>query len=412
MEEMKPVMKNEKKYKLGIGKKIVAALIALGLVLGIGVGLVACNKDPVDQDQNPGIEQPGDPNDGKEDPDDGKEDPENPGGDIEEPTDPDDGKEDPENPGEPTDPDNPGGEPTDPDDGKEDPPIEDEKEPSTISDLLIGDEVYQQEALNALMEASLSNTLYSATLNAAGNAPSTGITKVEDLEVDISGNEGDTISEFNVYFTFNMNEKANYYFIVNVEPTEGVSLSELFAVNDDTSGEVLSSIKSKFKLGRGGANFTREYVFGYNPSIQESSAALTEALKNVAINDKDLEIEVDENTEYFIVDGGYQLDTTLGSTAREISLFIKNENGYQKLIYRIAEPNFDVDALVQKIEAGNYRMAATEKGEFTGNQITVSDNEADASASSETYRLYGKMKADDGSSVHIYLPEDLMNELE
>ena len=402
MEEMKPVMKNEKKYKLGIVKKIVAALLAIGLAIGLGVGLVACNKDPVDQDQNPGIEQPADPDDGKEDPDDGKEDPENPGGDIEEPTDPDDGKEDPENPGEPTDP----------DDGKEDPPIEDEKEPTTISDLLNGDEVYQQEALNALMEASLSNILYSATLNAAGNEPSTDITKVEDLKVDISGNEGDTISEFKVYFTFNMNEKANYYFVVNVEPTEGVSLSELFAVNDDTSGEVLSSIESKFKLGRGGANFTREYVFEYNPSIQESSAALTEVLKNVAIQDGNLEIEVDENTEYYIVDGGYQVDTGLGSEARQITLYVKSNSGYQRLTYRIAEPTFDVEALVKEIEEGNYRLSSTEKGAFTGNQISVSDKETVASTASETYRLYGKMKAKDGSLVNIYLPEDLMNELE
>ena len=411
MEEMKPVMRNEKKYKLGIGKKIVAALIALGLVLGIGVGLIACNKDPVDQDQNPGIEQPGDPDDGKEDPDDGKEDPENPGGDIEEPTDPDDGKEDPENPGEPTDPDNPGGEPTDPDDGKEDPPIEDEKEPSTISDLLIGDEVYQQEALNALMEASLSNILYSATLNAAGNEPSTDITKVEDLEVDISGNEGDTISEFNVYFTFNMDEKANYYFIVNVEPTEGVSLSELFAVNDDTSGEVLSSIKSKFKLGRRGANFTREYVFGYNPSIQESSAALTEALKNVAINDKDLDIEIDENTDYYIVDRGTQLDNILGE-ARSVELFIKTDNGYQKITYMLGEPTFDIETLLQEINQGSYRKVLTEKGAFTGNQISVSDNEAEASVSQRGILFVWKMKTKDGSSVNIHLPEDIMNELE
>ena len=390
MEEMKPVMRNEKKYKLGIGKKIVAALIALGLVLGIGVGLVACNKDPVDQDQNPGIEQPGDSTDPEnpgdstdpenpgepEDPENPgePEDPENPGGDIEEPTDPDDGKEDPENPGGDIE------EPTDPDDGKEDPPIEDEKEPSTISDLLIGDEVYQQEALNALMEASLSNILYSATLNAAGNEPSTDITKVEDLEVDISGNEGDTISEFNVYFTFNMNEKANYYFIVNVEPTEGVSLSELFAVNDDTSGEVLSSIKSKFRLGRRGANFTREYVFGYNPSIQESSAALTEALKNVAINDKDLDIEIDENTDYYIVDRGTQLDNILGE-ARSVELFIKTDNGYQKITYMLGEPTFDIETLLQEINQGSYRKVLTEKGAFTGNQISVSDNEAEASVS-------------------------------
>ena len=84
----------------------------------------------------------------------------------------------------------------------------------------------------------------------------------------------------------------------------------------------------------------------------------------------------------------------------------------KELIYRISELNFDVDVLVQKIEAGNYRMAATEKGEFTGNQITVSDKETVASTASEIYRLYGKMKAKDGSLVNIYLPEDLMDELE
>lgn len=397
--------KKDKACKFTEGKKVLTILAAIGIVLGSILGLVACNNGNGNSQTGPGTEivQPGGD---KEEGEQGGNQGGNQGGET---TKPDEGEEEKPNP------ENPGGdieEPTDPDDGKEDPPIEDEKEPSTISDLLIGDEVYQQEALNALMEASLSNILYSATLNAAGNEPSTDITKVEDLEVDISGNEGDTISEFKVYFTFNMNEKVNYYFIVNVEPTEGVSLSDLFAVNDDTSGEVLSSIKSKFKLGRGGANFTRKYAFEYNPSIQESSAALTEALKNVAINDKDLEIEVDENTEYYIVDGGYQLDTTLGSTAREISLFIKNNNGYQKLIYRIAEPNFDVDALVQKIEAGNYRMAATEKGAFTGNQISVSDKETVASTASEAYRLYGKMKAKDGSLVNIYLPEDLMNELE
>lgn len=92
---MKPVMNNNEKHKLSIVKKIAAALLAICLIVGIGVLLVGCNNDdPVDQ--NPGIEQPADPDDGKEDPDDGKEDPENPG----DPT-------DPENPGDPTDPEEP-----------------------------------------------------------------------------------------------------------------------------------------------------------------------------------------------------------------------------------------------------------------------------------------------------------------
>ena len=401
MEEMKPVMKNEKKYKLGIGKKIVAALIALGLVLGIGVGLVACNKDPVDQDQNPGIEQPGDPDDGKEDPDDGKEDPENPGGDIEEPTDPDDGKEDPENPGEPTDPDNPG-EPTDPTDPEN--PGEELEPPQSVEDLFTNPD-YQDSEYIIKVEDALDTYLKEKIISVANS--NLDIKNIDDIEWRIDGSNSDTsINKITISFTNYASDTSRTIYVQSVTPKGELTLEDLYNPDETKLNNAFSTAII------GGAKYQNIIVIGFDPSIQESSAALTEALKNVAINDKDLEIEVDENTEYYIVDGGYQLDTTLGSTAREISLFIKNENGYQKLIYRIAEPNFDVDALVQKIEAGNYRMAATEKGEFTGNQISVSDKETVASTASEAYRLYGKMKAKDGSSVNTYLPEDLMNELE
>ena len=110
-------MNNNEKHKLSIVKKIAAALLAICLIVGIGICLVGCNNDdPVDQNQNPGIEQPTNP----ENPGD-PTDPENPG----EPTDPENPGEptDPENPGDPTDPENPG-DPTDPTD-PEKPPIED-----------------------------------------------------------------------------------------------------------------------------------------------------------------------------------------------------------------------------------------------------------------------------------------------
>ena len=404
MEEMKPVMKNEKKYKLGIGKKIVAALLAIGLAIGLGVGLVACNKDPVDQDQNPGIEQPGDPDDGKEDPDDGKEDPENPG----DPT-------DPENPGDPTDPE----EPENPDPSVPITPIEPgEIAPPQSIDMIFPDidtngelteaekkilEISQgyQEKIEASLDVYLYETIALFTNSMTED-------KISNVAWRLVADENDSskVGKITISFDYNNTDTNQVFYVRSVVPQNDLTFAELYQ-GDSTI------LESAFESSRfGGAKYTTDFSFAHNPSIQESSAALTEALKNVAINDKDLEIEVDENTEYYIVDGGYQLDTTLGSTAREISLFIKNENGYQKLIYRIAEPNFDVDALVQKIEAGNYRMAATEKGEFTGNQISVSDKETVASTASEAYRLYGKMKAKDGSSVNTYLPEDLMNELE
>lgn len=360
-------------------KRMLALLAVLCCVALVAALFVACNNGeegqtdnntgvttPADDDAQQGAETPDDEQGGETtDPDDEQ------GGDTQDPADPDEGEEDPDEDIE---------EPETPDEDIDEPIIPEEKEPTTISELLSADESYQQEALNALMKVSLSNILYCATFNAAGKEPSTDITKIENLKVDISNNIGDTINKFKVYFTFDLSDKANYYFIMNVEPKGEVSLSDLFALKDDTNGEILNALESKFKLERGGASFTREYVFQYNPSIQESSAALKEALKNVAIRDGDLEIEIDESAEFYIVDGGYHLDTTLESTAREVTLFVKTDHGYQKLIYRIAYPNYDIGKLVEKINAGRYRMAAgTDKGEFTGHIIDVADNgDADA----------------------------------
>ena len=360
-------------------KRMLALLAVLCCVALVAALFVACNNGeegqtdntgvttPADDDAQQGGETPDDEGQGGETPDDEQ------GGDTQDPADPDEGNEGEENP------DGDINEPETPDEDIEEPIIPEEKEPTTISELLNGDEVYQQEALNALMKVSLSNILYCATFNAAGKEPSTDITKIENLKVDISNNIGDTINEFKVYFTFDLSDKANYYFIMNVEPKGEVSLSDLFALKDDTNGEILNALESKFKLGRGGASFTREYVFQYNPSIQESSAALTEALKNVALKDGDLEIEIDESAEFYIVDGGYQVDTTLESEAREVTLFVKTDHGYQELVYRIAYPNYDIGKLVEKINAGRYRMAGMDKGEFTGHIISVADNgDADA----------------------------------
>ena len=399
---MKPVMNNNEKHKLSIVKKIAAALLAICLIVGIGICLVGCNNDdPVDQNQNPGIEQPVDPDDGKEDPDDGKEDPENPG----DPT-------DPENPGDPTDPE----EPENPDPSVPITPIEPgEIAPPQSIDMIFPDIDTNGELTEAekkileisqgyqeKIEASLDEYLYETIALFTNSMTEDKISNVA-WRLVADENDSSKVGKITISFDYNNIDTNQVFYVRSVVPQNDLTFAELYQ-GDSTI------LESAFESSRfGGAKYTTDFSFAHDPSIQESSAALTEALKNVAINDKDLEIEVDENTEYFIVDGGYQLDTTLGSTAREISLFIKNENGYQKLIYRIAEPNFDVDALVQKIEAGNYRMAATEKGAFTGNQISVSDKETVVSTASEAYRLYGKMKAKDGSSVNIYLPQNIVN---
>lgn len=386
MEEMKPVMKNEKKYKLGIGKKIVAALLAIGLAIGLGVGLVACNKDPVDQDQNPGIEQPGDPDDGKEDPDDGKEDPENPGGDIEEPT-------DPENPGgdidEPTDPENPGGEPTDPDDEKEKFKID------TLDEL----KEYQNRKTYDYFN---DNYMQSVVTKLAGRSAS--VDNAEQIEWAITGTEGETITELQVRFVYHRDDGGYWYYVGKVSPEEAIT------VNDILDGNIKTDL-----------NISRVYSANTIEADMEKNQSLAEAIVTElggTYNDSDQLLVSMDNT---------STDPELHEV-RVVYVKQITETGVNEYTITIAAPggHGDIETLLKSLENNQYRYneddiktAITFAEGMDGSVADIPENEwpkfeeeEAASTASETYRLYGKMKAKDGSSVNIYLPEDLMNELE
>lgn len=383
MEEMKPVMKNEKKYKLGIGKKIVAALLAIGLAIGLGVGLVACNKDPVDQDQKPGIEQPVDPENPGGDIEE-PTDPENPGGDIEEPT-------DPENPGgdidEPTDPDNPGGEPTDPDDEKEKFKID------TLDEL----KEYQNRTIYDYFN---DNYMKSVVTKLAGRSAS--LDNAEQIEWAITGTEGETITELQVRFVYHKDASYMYY-VGTVVPTEAITVNDILTGN----------IQEISTLPAYSAN-TIEADMEQNHSLAE--AIVTEL--GGTYNDSDqLLFAMDTAT----TDPEY-------SWVRNITVKQITDTGVNEYRITINAANATGDTILEQLqknlEAGEYKNGAVEENVVTfaegmdGSVADIPENEwpkfeeEAASTASETYRLYGKMKAKDGSLVNIYLPEDLMNELE
>lgn len=387
MEEMKPVMKNEKKYKLGIGKKIVAALLAIGLAIGLGVGLVACNKDPVDQDQNPGIEQPADP-------DDGKEDPENPGGDIEEPT-------DPENPGDPTDPENPG-DPTDPTD-PEKPPIEDEKDPFVLDTF---DELmqYRQNTLyNNLNENFLDGIIYRCTLS--HNYSYEDATNIKWSILESSDTD---ISKAQVRFNLRRGETYSYY-IGEVTFNEPISVQN-FADEGKITQEMIENASSK-----------RIYSANTIADQMEQNQSLAEAIVTElggTVNDSDQFLYSMDNSS---TDPEYSWVRNI--TVKQITDTGVNE--YRITINAANTTGSTIEAVLEQLqknlEAGQYKNGSVEKvvefeeSAIDGTQADVEEPEFEeeaASTASEAYRLYGKMKAKDGSSVHIYLPEDLMNELE
>ena len=396
MEEMKPVMKNEKKYKLGIGKKIVAALLAIGLAIGLGVGLVACNKDPVDQNQNPGIEQPADPDDGKEDPDDGKEDPENPG----DPTDPENPgePEDPENPGEPEDPENP----TDPE-NPEEPPIEDEKDPFVLDTF---DELmqYRQNTLyNNLNENFLDGIIYRCTLS--HNYSYEDATNIKWSILESSDTD---ISKAQVRFNLRRGETYSYY-IGEVTFNEPISVQN-FADEGKITQEMIENASSK-----------RIYSANTIADQMEQNQALAKAIVTKlggTLNDSDQFLPAMDNAstdpEYSWV-RNITVSQITDTGVNEYGITINAANTTGSTIEAVLEQ------LQKNLEAGQYKNDSVEKvvefeeSAIDGTQADVEEPEFEeeaASTASETYRLYRKMKAKDGSSVHIYLPEDLMNELE
>lgn len=386
---MKPVMNNNEKHKLSIVKKIAAALLAICLIVGIGICLVGCNNDdPVDQNQNPGIEQPTNP----ENPGD-PTDPENPG----EPTDPENPGEptDPENPGDPTDPENPG-DPTDPTD-PEKPPIEDEKDPFVLDTF---DELmqYRQNTLyNNLNENFLDGIIYRCTLS--HNYSYEDATNVKWSILESSDTD---ISKAQVRFNLQMGE-GYYYYVGEVTFNEPISVQN-FADEGKITQEMIENASSK-----------RIYSANTIADQMEQNQSLAEAIVTElggTVNDSDQFLYSMDNSS---TDPEY-------SWVRNITVKQITDTGVNEYRITISEENVTIENLLEQLqknlEAGQYKNGSVEKvvefeeSAIDGTQADVEEPEFEeeaASTASETYRLYGKMKAKDGSSVNIYLPQNIVN---
>lgn len=353
-------------------KRMLALLAVLCCVALVAALFVACNNGEEGQTDNTGVTTPGDDDaqQGGETPDDEGQGGETPddeqGGETQDPADPDEGEENPDEDIE---------EPETPDEdieGPENPGEDDGLAPPTSVEELFVDPAYQNSEYMIKVEDALNTYLKEKIVSTVSS--SLDIKNIGDIEWRIDGSASDTsINKITISFTNYASDTSKGIYVQSVTPKGGLTLEDLY--NPDET-----KLNDAFKLAIiGGAKYNYEFSFNYDPSIQESSAALTEALKNVAIKDGDLEIEIDESAEFYIKDGGYQVDTTMGSEARQVTLFAKTDHGYQELVYRIAYENYDIGKLVEKINAGRYRMAGADKGEFTGHIIGVADNgDADA----------------------------------
>ena len=332
---------------------------------------------PADDDAQQGGETPDDEGQGGETPDDEQ------GGDTQDPADPDEGEEDPDEDINESEP---------PDEGIEGPenPGEDEglAPPTTIDDLFpdnTDNGMTDEEFAKALNDANEYKKIIIENLNSylyetiALFTNTMAIDKIENAVWRLMADENDStkVKKITIQFNYKSADTNQVFYVRSVVPKNNLTFAELY----QGDAAVLESAFEKSRFG--GAKYTTDLSFSHNPSIQESSAALTEALKNVAIKDGDLEIEIDESAEFYIKDRGSSIDTILKSEVRYMELFVKTDFGYQQIGYSVAmvNPSWNIETLVKQVESGKYRsyFLSNGKGEFTGHIIYVADNvDADA----------------------------------
>lgn len=369
--------KKDKACKFTAGNKFVAALMVIGIVLGGIFGLVACNNSNENSQTGPGTEimQPGDEDKDDDEqggeitnPDEGEEEkpnPDNPGGDTGTGDEDEDGKDDE---GETTNPDEGEDEKPNPDQGDE----EELEPPQSVEDLLINPD-YQNSEYMIKVEDALNTYLKEKIVSSVSS--SLDIKNIDDIEWRIDGSASDTsINKITISFTNYASDTSKGIYVQSVTPKGGLTLEDLY--NPDET-----KLNDAFKLAIiGGAKYNYEFSFNYDPSIQEASKPLIEALKNVAIQKGDLEIEIDENTEFILVDEGYKVDTELGSEARQIVLYINSNSVHQELTYRIPYPDYNIDKLTEMVNAGKGEMVGSETKAIPGHQITVIEEEDEAAS--------------------------------
>ncbi len=381
------VKEPKKKYKMGLGKKIVAALCAVLIVVGVGLGVYfgLANKDSnnIIPDQ-PGIEQPENPENPGGDIEQ-PEDPENPGGDIEQP-------EDPENPGgdieEPEDPENPGGdieEPEDPENPGGD--IEDPKDPFVLDTL---DELmaYRQGTLyNTLNEKFMDGILYRCTLShdyTYQDATNIEWTILESSQTDIS----------KVQVRFNITTGNTYRYYVGE-----ATFKEPISVQDFANANITQSMvdQATYKYTYTGSALA-DQLENYKPLAE---AIVTKLGGTVGANDQLLPTMDTASTDpqYSWVRNCYVKQIT-DSGVNEYTITINAKN---------ASGNNLINQLILNLQAGEYKNQKVEKNvielapAFDENSVDKQTPEYENTAKTASRVSIGKISNENGDVYDLYL---------
>lgn len=234
--------------------------------------------------------------------------------------------------------------------------------PATLDELMQeGNEKYQAVVVKTLNDHLLEDMLYK-TLS---NNYDVNCVEIEQWEIVASDEDG-IIDCIKLHFFYDNAIISTLYRISCVEPKTEITLQDLLTENPDAA-----KLDEAFDRGTphvNGAEYSTEYAFGYNPTIQEMRKVLLDAV-NEKLAAEGLISAVDENTRSFIIrDYESTEDTTLGKTKRIVVMNL-TENGYEEIVIIIQEAQTDNDdtKLIENLNAGKYKVtSAAKRGKFTG----------------------------------------------
>ena len=275
--------------------------------------------------------------------------------------------------GETTDPEPDEGGTTNPDEGETTGPEPDEggttepepdlDAPKTVAELFKnGNEEYR-----VIVADTLNDYLYENMIsNAIGHTYD--MNKVEDAKWEIVDDGRENIDTIRLFFFYNQSNNVKGYYIANVEPKTEISV-------DDLCEPVASALNEAFDTNFFfGARYVTEYVFSYNPSIQETRSELREAINAKLANDGIID-RVDSNTMSIIRDEGNTISSTLQGTARIIRILNITNNGYVEYVVNIKENaiNNNDETLVENLNNNLYLNTDKEQNTFGQNFLENQD---------------------------------------
>lgn len=330
-------------------KRMLALLAVLCCVALVAALFVACNNGeegqtdnntgvttPADDDAQQGAETPDDDGQGGETPDDEQ------GGDTQDPADPDEGEENPdEDIEEPETPDEDEG-------GEVTPPIEDEKDPFVIDTL---DELFEYKS-KTTYDFFYDNYMQSVVTKLAGR--SAALNNAEQIEWEITGTEGDTITELQVRFVYHKDASYMYY-VGTVVPTEAITITDILESNNLLEPRIV-----------------RDYQAGAAEADMEQNRPFAEAIVTElggTLNDSDqLLVSMDGTTN----------DSEFG-IARTIRVKQITETGVNEYRVTIAAPggHGDIATLLNSLANKKYNKVDIKTAITFGEGVVIDGTQAD-----------------------------------